>query len=60
MGLKALGIWNLKKLPPVVRQEPQWSDRIPTHPQNFLPKICPVYKKCKDKDVAESEGMTIQ
>jgi hypothetical protein len=31
--------------------------RTPTHPQNFQPKICPAYKKCRDKDASEMEGI---
>jgi len=32
----------------------------PTHPQNFQPKIYPVYKKYKHKDETETEGMANQ
>jgi hypothetical protein len=31
-----------------------------TYSQNFQPKIYPVYKKCKDGDGAETEGMAKQ
>jgi hypothetical protein len=36
------------RLPPVARQEPQWSNRDTNPPTNFLPKIYPVNKKCRD------------
>jgi hypothetical protein len=32
----ALRIWNLKRLPPVARQELQWSNRDSNFPTNLL------------------------
>jgi hypothetical protein len=46
--------------PPVARQDPSEEIRTPTHPQNFSPKFCPIYKKCRNKDGAETEGMANQ
>jgi hypothetical protein len=44
----ALGICNLKRPPPVVRQESQWSNRdIKPPPKNF--QIYAVYKKWRDR-----------
>jgi len=55
-----VGIRNLDMLPPVARQEPQWSntDTIPTtklSTQNYH-----VYKKFRAWDTAETEGIAKQ
>ena len=34
--------------------------RTVTHPQNFQPKVCFVYKKCRDKHEAKTKGMANQ
>jgi hypothetical protein len=52
-----LGIWNLKKLIPISRNNPGGAIEIPTHLQNFQPKTFPVYKKCRDKDTAQPVEM---
>jgi hypothetical protein len=49
-------IWNLKRLPPVARQEPHWKDRnIPLPPPpphthtKLWSKMYPANKKCRDR-----------
>lgn len=51
-----MGIWNLKCLLSVARQEQQWSDKDSIPPTKF----CPVYKKCGDRDGVETEEMANQ
>jgi hypothetical protein len=53
-------MWNVKTPPPVVRQEPQWSNRD-TNNRTLNPKMYPIYKKCRYEvevgDGAETGGM---
>jgi hypothetical protein len=49
------GIWSLKRLPSVTKQDLYASRETQTQPQNLEPKICPSYKKCRDEDEAELE-----
>jgi hypothetical protein len=46
-----IGDMNLKRPPPLIKQEFQWNNRdanLPPTPTNVRPKIYPVYKKCRD------------
>jgi hypothetical protein len=51
-----LGSWNLKRPPPVARQEPQWSNRNINPPTNFWPKIYLFSKKCRDGGWSRDRG----
>jgi hypothetical protein len=50
----------LEQATSLCRQGPSGRIRTPTHPQKFQLKICPVKKKCGDKDRVETEGMANQ
>jgi len=55
----ALGMWNLKRPPPVARQEPQRSDGDTNPPTNIQPQIYPVYKKCREGSRDRGNGQAV-
>jgi hypothetical protein len=46
---------ELKRPPPIARHESQWSNRDTNPPTKLLTQNCPDYKKCRDKDEAETK-----
>ena len=58
-----MGIWNVKWQPLVAMQKPKWINKD-TNPlrnsQSFQLKIYLVYKKCRHRVGAETEGMANQ
>ena len=50
-------IWTVKTPHPAARQDPQWRVKGTNRTNIISTQICPVYKKCRQKDGAENEGM---
>ena len=60
LWLTTLGIWNLKKPPPVVRQEPWWNDKDTNPPTKLSTQnlSCLQQMQTDTGDGAETERMT--
>jgi hypothetical protein len=55
-----VGIWNLKRRPPVANQKPQWRDRVKNPLIKLSTQNLSYLKKCRDKDGAETKGIANQ
>jgi hypothetical protein len=55
-----LGRWNLRTLPPVDRQGPQWSDKVSNTPSKYFSQSYFCLKEMQGQNGADIERKAIQ